>query len=352
MRLVRIALLPSLIAALGAGCQSTSKLYWVAELPIPPDEKVLIKRADLETREIESLPLDREVTLNAAYSLDFDRRNERLIWGGIYGKPGGLNSCDLDGENHRRLPVPHTYMHGTAVDAGQNAIFWTAEGHYSRGKNRGVWRCELDGRNPTNLLPNAPANITPRGLTLDRRGKNLFFASGKDGSVYRLNYSGNKTSDFGSATRILHLPGSAPRDLAFYKSPRGKRYLFLTISGHYKIYLFELGSGGSIEPITGQLRTFPHCIAIDQKAEHIYWGHRPHDGDFYPVIHRASLSSLDLRSPGWVLETEDFLRSHATAMVVVPDRFFRRKRPESIFLNQLKPGRFDDLCPEQARITK
>jgi 3-hydroxyacyl-CoA dehydrogenase len=114
---------------------------------------------------------------------------ERLFFLDVSG--GRIHSLNPDGSDRRvvldglkRIPD------GIGIDAEAGHIYWTNMGN-PKANDGSIERVDLDGQNRTTIVPPG-ATFTPKQLTLDRKGRKVYWSDREGMRVMRVNFDGSQ----------------------------------------------------------------------------------------------------------------------------------------------------------------
>lgn len=114
---------------------------------------------------------------------------ERLFFLDVSG--GRIESLNTDGSDRRvvldglkRIPD------GIGIDEQAGHIYWTNMGN-PKANDGSIERADLDGRNRITIVPQG-ATFTPKQLTLDRKGRKVYWSDREGMRVMRANFDGSQ----------------------------------------------------------------------------------------------------------------------------------------------------------------
>jgi 3-hydroxyacyl-CoA dehydrogenase len=114
---------------------------------------------------------------------------ERLFFLDVSG--GRIESLNTDGSDRRvvldglkRIPD------GIGIDEQAGHIYWTNMGN-PKANDGSIERADLDGKNRTTIVPPG-ATFTPKQLTLDRKGRKVYWSDREGMRVMRVNFDGSQ----------------------------------------------------------------------------------------------------------------------------------------------------------------
>ena len=133
---------------------------------------------------------------------------ERLFFLDVSG--GRIESLNPDGSDRRivldglkRIPD------GIGVDAEAGLIYWTNMGN-PKANDGSIERVDLDGRNRTTIV-SPGATFTPKQLTLDRKGRKVYWSDREGMRVMRVNFDGSQIETLVDTSQGDQRPGRDER---------------------------------------------------------------------------------------------------------------------------------------------